>query len=612
MDADGSFASESTLNRCIAEIACLKAVMKETGRIDRPLEQVLESVLEVLPSGWRRPGAVFCLEFEGRRFASRGFRKSDRSITAEFPAGQRAGSLTACYIDETPAAEAEPFLPQERELLESLTAHMASYIAERVMHRALQDSAERLQTIIDHAQAMVWIKDLDGRMLAANRRACEFLGKPLHQVIGHAVDKFVCEDIAAQYTKNDRLVLDSGERMEFEETSTHADGSNIYHSIKFPLRDADGRIYALGALATDITELKRREDALRLSEAFHRMILEDQTELIARFLADGTITFVNERYCRFFGKNRESLLGNVWQPLVVAEDLPGVEALVASLTPESPVILIENRVYDGDGQVRWMEFINRAFYRDDGSLAELQAVGRDITDRHHFEEQLKVLTARVQAAREEERIKIAREIHDVLAQQLTRLKLDISWLQRRMEKTGVPDPELADRASEMTGMVDAAITTVQKIATELRPIVLDTLGLPAAVEWQVREFQTRTGIECDVVVPEDEFVLDRERATAVFRILQESLTNISRHAYATRVEVLLQCEPEDLMLSVRDNGRGIAREVVDSSSGIGLAGMRERAQLLNGNFRIAARQSGAGTEVEVHIPLPRSGGNAKC
>lgn len=226
---------------------------------------------------------------------------------------------------------------------------------------------------------------------------------------------------------------------------------------------------------------------------------------------------------------------------------------------------------------------------------------------HASREQLRSLAARLQAVREEERTRVAREIHDVLAQQLTRLKIDLVWLQGRLMKPskGASSVSLAARVTEMTGLTDVAIQSVQRIATELRPAVLDSLGLCAAVEWLARDFHSHSGIPCHADVPEDEMPLDRDSATATFRILQEALTNVLRHAHASRVEITLRQEQACALLRIADNGCGIRQEAMADPMSIGLAGMRERVIPRGGHFEISG-EPGKGTVIEVRFPLTSS------
>jgi signal transduction histidine kinase len=221
-------------------------------------------------------------------------------------------------------------------------------------------------------------------------------------------------------------------------------------------------------------------------------------------------------------------------------------------------------------------------------------------------EQLRALSVHLQHVREEERIRISRIVHDELGQDLTSLKLDLAWLGSHLPHHLEP---LVLRTRQMAAHVDETIRTVQRVATELRPGILDHLGLAAAIEWQANEFQTRTGIGCRLVHSVDETILDEELNTAVFRIFQEALTNVARHAGATQVEVELHQKHGRLTLEIRDNGRGITPDQMTRVSSIGLLGMRERAALLDGTVEISARR-GQGTRVLVsipHRPAPHAG-----
>lgn len=219
-------------------------------------------------------------------------------------------------------------------------------------------------------------------------------------------------------------------------------------------------------------------------------------------------------------------------------------------------------------------------------------------------EQLRALSAHLQSIREEERKRIAREIHDELGQTMTALRLDLAWLQGKLSSTHFLEVhELLEQVVQMSTLVDSSIQTVRRIATELRPRILDDLGLIPALEWQTEEFETRTGIQCTFSSSVEEIHLDQERNTAVFRILQESLTNVMRHADASHVDVQLTLEEHRLILEIVDNGKGLQDESPTLQS-MGLIGMRERALLLNGVLRVQRRPEG-GTLVRVEIPTTK-------
>jgi PAS domain S-box-containing protein len=223
----------------------------------------------------------------------------------------------------------------------------------------------------------------------------------------------------------------------------------------------------------------------------------------------------------------------------------------------------------------------------------------DISERKAAEECLRALSARLQTAREEERTTIAREIHDELGQQLTGLKMDLAWLGGKLPKEA---KLLIKKVEDMSGLIDATIQSVRRISSELRPGVLDHLGLSAAIEWQVREFQLRTGIRCEFAAPRGDLRVERRISTAIFRIFQEALTNVARHARATRVKVSLKQEGGVLGLKVQDNGRGITERERKDRRSLGLMGMRERALFFGGKFDVKG-VPGKGTLAFLRMPV---------
>jgi signal transduction histidine kinase len=215
----------------------------------------------------------------------------------------------------------------------------------------------------------------------------------------------------------------------------------------------------------------------------------------------------------------------------------------------------------------------------------------------HLLGQLRLLTARVQRAREEEAKRVAREIHDELGQTLTAIKIELSSLVHDL-------PTARKRQSaDIVELVDGAIQSVRRICTDLRPSILDDLGFVAALEWAVGEFEARTRTRCRLDLPRDEIAINQECTTALFRIFQETLANVARHANATEVSVRLTKEDGNLALEVHDNGTGISEERLSGRGSLGILGMRERAQLIGAEFTITGG-AGKGTTVRVGINIP--------
>jgi signal transduction histidine kinase len=220
-------------------------------------------------------------------------------------------------------------------------------------------------------------------------------------------------------------------------------------------------------------------------------------------------------------------------------------------------------------------------------------------------EQLRALAARLQSAREEERIRISREIHDDLGGLLTGFKFGLARIRDQLQEQDRPEirHQLEEQIASMGSLADSTSSRIRELCTDLRPSVLDNLGLVAAIEWQTREFQKRTNIRCETSLEEQHVAT--EQATALFRIFQEILTNVARHSQASKIRVLLKAEGANLVLEVKDNGIGIQPEQVAGTGSLGLLGMRERAAVLGGTVDIEG-QKRRGTTVRVVAPIGRS------
>ncbi len=284
-------------------------------------------------------------------------------------------------------------------------------------------------------------------------------------------------------------------------------------------------------------------------------------------------------------------------PFIFVTGTLGEEVAIETLKHGATDYVIKTRLS------RLVPSVQRAL-REAQERAERKRAEEGLRKSH---EQLRALSVYLQYVREEEQTRIAREVHDELGQALTGLKLDLSRLSGQLPKHLKPQIERMDL---MSTRIDTTIQTVRRIASELRPGMLDDLGLVATLEWQANEFQTRTGIACEVTTMLEELLLDQDLNTAFFRIFQETLTNVIRHAAATRVEVLLRKEAGALVMEIRDNGRGISEAQISNTKSTGLRGMRERAAALGGEVDIHG-WPGKGTTVTVGIPLRPARKSAK-
>lgn len=360
-------------------------------------------------------------------------------------------------------------------------------------------------------------------------------------------------------------------------------------------------------LSANILQRRKAVRALTHSESRYRAIVEDQTEFVVRFTPDFRLSFANHAFLDFVKIGEAELVGSELRRLVPGRRMTEIEDRLAALTPDQPIFEDEQAIRLEHHETRWVKWTARAIYDANDALTEFQVVGADITDQKETQnalsvsrEQFRRLAMAQQEALEDDRARISREIHDELGQNLTALKMGLSMLRRIIPDIG---RAAADRLAALNRMIEETIRSVQRISQELRPAQLDDFGLIAAMEWHASEFLSGAGIHVDFEhIPEDQAGLDREQATAVYRIYQEALTNVVRHARASTIHIRLERRRDTFVMEIRDDGLGIPQQRIDCPSSFGLIGMRERARSLGGTMTISGKPH-QGTRIAVEIPI---------
>lgn len=347
------------------------------------------------------------------------------------------------------------------------------------------------------------------------------------------------------------------------------------------------------------------ENRLRESEQRYRQLFERNLAGLYRSTADGRILDCNQTFARMhgYGSCEEVLSGDARDFYFSPRER---EVFLAKLQTKGALVNYEIRGRRKDGSAFWLlENVTLDRSRDPWIL---EGTMLEITDRKEAEveleksrAELRKLSLRLSAAREEERSRIAREIHDELGQKLTVLKMAVSRLRRALPH----DPEnLQSSARGILTSIDELLRTVRDLSTKLRPAVLDHLELVDALKWQARDFETRTGIRCRLVSRVDRVTVDPGSKTDLYRVTQEALTNVARHAGASRVQIQVSREAGDLLLEITDNGKGGTDEDLNRHDSLGLLGIRERIQALGGTVRLKNAPEG-GMKLRIRIPLAR-------
>jgi PAS domain S-box-containing protein len=451
-----------------------------------------------------------------------------------------------------------------------------------------------LRLLADQAPAIIWTTDRELRFTFSMGSALKNIGVAPNQLMGMSLaEYFRTQDPDFPPILHHRRAL-TGEKTSYEFNWQN----RIFHTRVEPFLGPDGKIIGTLGLALDITERKRAEAELQESERRWKAIVSQAPGFVTIMDEEGRILYINRV-----------------SPGYVMEDVIGTSTLDFLLPSYRPIARRAYRkafqkgeivTYDVEGQITkdrtaWYRSRVGPLYRN-GKISSLILVSTDISENKRAEvalkgsfERMRQLAARLQSVREEERQRISLEIHDRLGQALTGLKLDLSSMAPGAGRENRP------RFKSILQSLDDTIRAVRKISTELRPAVLDSLGLKAAIEWQAREFQTRTKTTVRLKIPARDIDPGPDQSVALFRIFQEILTNVARHAEARSVQVDLNRAPRELRLTVADNGRGITKKALSDPASLGLLGMRERALPFGGTVDIEG-QRGRGTKVTVRLP----------
>jgi len=354
-------------------------------------------------------------------------------------------------------------------------------------------------------------------------------------------------------------------------------------------------------------EKKNIEKTLFESESKYHQLIEKINESIILIDEKGIISFVSDNFLKMNGYSQAEVVGQSIVDFLERESFDKYRKQISCKKDDNHYEF--ELVWKKKNGQNVIKKVSLELIYDDGDFKGSVMVLTDITERRRIEKELvrsqwelRRLSQHLQNIREKEGKRIAREIHDELGQALTALKMDISYLYKKFLNNYKNRRLFMEKTKSMLELIDETIRTVQKISAELRPRLLDDLGLVPAIEWYIQDFQERTKIECIANLDFNGFELDLDCSTAIFRIFQEAMTNIARHAEATKVNINLKRINGKLEIQISDNGKGIKEDDIYSPNSLGLIGMRERIRPFNGEFKLHTPENG-GTTLSVSIPF---------
>jgi PAS domain S-box-containing protein len=489
----------------------------------------------------------------------------------------------------------------------------------------------RFRLAFEHAPIGMALVTTDYRLNRVNLALCEALGYTQEELASRTfVDITHPDDVGKDKELADKLFRGEIPSYRLEKRFRTKDGQLAWLDLSaFVIRDEHGETICGFAMVENITDRKRSEEALRLSEERYRSFIVNSSEAIWRFeieqpIATGSpvdaqiealykysyLAECNDAMARLYGHDRaEEMIGTNLGKLISISN-------PANLASVRTFVTNGYRLHNTNANLTDPLVGEKVFSSTvigivvNNFLLRFWGVQRDETEKRraedqiqHSRKQLRLLAAHLQTLRETERSNMAREMHDSLGNSLTSLKLDLTRISRQLTNPldDQTRAEIVERLGSASDLLDQTLDQVKAISTELRPGVLDKFGLAAAIEWQCQEFERRTGISCTSDLPGAALLLIPDQSIALFRILQEALTNVARHAGAQHVKITLGLADGDVRLTVEDDGRGILNEEIAAPDSLGLLGMRERMEILGGQFTIAG-QPGR-TELTAQVPF---------
>jgi two-component system, NarL family, sensor histidine kinase UhpB len=511
---------------------------------------------------------------------------------------------------------------------------------ERIRNRFQRETGSETMQLIDGYNKVfdlmpvrIWHIDSKGIVIYVNEAVCRDLGLSLDSILGKKVSELFPQTIASRLSFQNDEILQTGQPMLgiLEEHKFASDGVGWFRTDKLPYMDDEGSIIGVIVFSFDISDYKKTEEALhtsriQISEAM------DLARIVYWQLDPATEVFIfNDPFYAFYGTSAEREGGYIMSREEYGKRFVHPDDMDLYNQAKDKRILygdreffndVEHRIIRRDGQVRHVLARIRAIMDARGRTIRCYGANQDISDRKLAEaqleqerflkeiqlrkekaleqsrEELRHLSEHLQRVRERERTRIAREVHDELGQFLTALKIDLTFLGQGL----LPEQStILDQIRTMELRINSAVHKVREICSELRPSILDDFGLSAAIEWHAEDYQKKTGIQFFMKLDPHIPIIEKRLASVLFRIFQEAVTNVIRHAEASKVRLSLKQENNKLVLKVSDNGKGISKNNISSPSSLGIIGIRERVRFWNGELQFKSSKN-KGTTITVSIP----------
>jgi PAS domain S-box-containing protein len=497
------------------------------------------------------------------------------------------------------------YMEDNEKMIQCIIRDISGYIN---MNETIINNEQKYRKLFEYSPESIVVSDPNDIIIDTNQAAAKMFGfRSCEDMLGKSVVNFYTDPRQREAIFKELNAKGYVENIVVEMIKQNGSNQHIFTLVNAVLhKNEQGKTLQANAMLIDITQRKQTEEALRQSiENFSALAENASDGIIIATGEESGFVYANKRASEITGYTIDELLERRARDLISLDEYPKAikryRKRIAGLNVIKPyeITLIAKdgtkiRVEVSPSKTIWQkESANMVIFRD---ITERKRIEQELK---HSRDTLRNLSMHISKVREKERAKIAMNLHDDLGQKLTALNIDLGW---QKEKLSGSQPEVLDKFNEMENLLMDSLNSIRLISTELRPSILDNLGLIEAVKWQLEEFKKLTGIHYEMTISPEEFMLSPDISIIIFRIVQEILTNITRHANATSVRIELSKNEKAFRLSAIDDGRGIKRDEIDDPKSFGIIGMRERVRSYGGSFRIKGTE-GKGTKILIKIPI---------
>ncbi|MGD8548973.1 MAG: PAS domain S-box protein [Desulfobacterales bacterium] len=587
----------------VKELNCLYGITNLVEQKDLSLEEILQGTVNLIPCSWQYP-EITCAQIiiYGREWKTKNFRKTIWKQSCDIEVhGEPSGVLEVYYLEKNPEIDEGPFLKEERNLINAIAGLTGRIVERKQGEEALRTSERKYRTLLEITSEGCWLINPDLKTIEVNAALCKMLGYSQDEMLGKTPFDFVDDENRKIFIEQTSKISVTAHRS-YEITLKKKNGEDLATYFNATtIRDESGEVKGSFAFITDITEKKRAEESLRKSEEQYRNIFKNIQDVYYEVTLDGIIIETSPSIEDVSLYKREEVIGKSLTDIYV--DPKNRDEFLKELLKNGKVTDYEALLTDKNGSQTYCSITAKLVRDKQGNPVKIIGSLRNISDRKRAEEMIHALTSELMKSQENERQRISRDLHDNVAQELSAVKIGFETL---FDHQPAIPPEIRQRVSEMSRTLQESIKAVRDVSYDLRPPALDEMGLVETLVHYCNDFSEDNGINVDFhSAGMKDLNLDFDTEINLYRLIQEGLTNIKKHADAEHVTVRLVAAFPNIILRIEDNGKGFDVQkrmaTLTKEKQMGIRSMEQRAKLLQGEMEIQSKPM-QGTKIFITLP----------